>query len=201
MSGGHYETLGVGRDADLKKIKGAYRKKAKELHPDTSASKVRSEEFLHVEEAYEVLSDRKKRRQYDEELDRKRTWAGESRMPVRDVGDAVPFALDPVSSFDEFLFSGFDEGPAHHYRVILSPYEAARGVSCPLSYTAFGLCPRCGGRTLFDVFLCSYCRGAGMLEREREIVLEIPAGVRHGTSLRLKPNGAVLTVEILIGQD
>jgi DnaJ-class molecular chaperone len=196
MSEDFYETLGVDKDADLKKIKGAYRKKAKALHPDISTSKSGAEEFLKLEKAYEVLSDNMKRRRYDEEIDRERSLTGDFRTHY---SDPIIEKISPRdSSFDAILRSWFDEGPIQHYRIILSPVEAAAGVVCPLTYTAQSLCPRCEGRTFFDVFLCPLCRGAGVLQREREFVLQIPSGVRHGTSLRITSDGAVLSVEILI---
>lgn len=199
VSDDFYETLGVGKEADLKEIKSAYRKKVKELHPDTATSKYDSEEFLKVEKAYEVLSDRRKRRRYDEGQERNEPWTGTPQAPYPDpfIERLVPRG----SPFDEIVQSWFDGGRSQHYRVTLSPREAAYGASCPLSYTAQSLCPRCEGRTFFDVFLCPLCRGAGVVEREGDIILEIPAGVRHGTSLRLTPDGAVLSVEILISPE
>lgn len=58
----YYKTLGVARDADVKEIKKAYRKRALETHPDQGGNK---EEFAEVSEAYEVLSNADKRRVYD----------------------------------------------------------------------------------------------------------------------------------------
>lgn len=63
----YYETLGVNKSADKEAIKRAYRKLAKKYHPDTNAGNPHAEEmFKDVTEAYNVLSDEKKRRLYDE---------------------------------------------------------------------------------------------------------------------------------------
>lgn len=63
----YYETLGVNKSADKEAIKRAYRKLAKKYHPDTNAGNPRAEEmFKDVTEAYNVLSDEKKRKLYDE---------------------------------------------------------------------------------------------------------------------------------------
>jgi len=60
-----YDTLGVNKTATQSEIKSAYRKKAKELHPDKNDGE-HSEEFCDAKLAYEVLSDPEERKQYDE---------------------------------------------------------------------------------------------------------------------------------------
>ncbi|MCA1708657.1 MAG: DnaJ domain-containing protein, partial [Actinobacteria bacterium] len=62
----HYATLGVAREASQEEIKRAYRKLARELHPDANRSNPQAEErFKSVTHAYEVLSDPHKRQRYD----------------------------------------------------------------------------------------------------------------------------------------
>lgn len=63
----YYEVLGVGRDADDSQIKKAYRRLAKKYHPDTNAGDTAAEQkFKEVTEAYNVLSDKEKRKMYDQ---------------------------------------------------------------------------------------------------------------------------------------
>ncbi len=63
----YYETLGVGKDASEKDIKRAFRKMARQYHPDVNPGDAQSEErFKEINEAYEVLSDSEKRRKYDQ---------------------------------------------------------------------------------------------------------------------------------------
>jgi molecular chaperone DnaJ len=61
----HYAALGVSRDATEEQIKKAYRKLARELHPDVNPAPEAQEKFKAVTHAYEVLSDANSRRQYD----------------------------------------------------------------------------------------------------------------------------------------
>ena len=62
----YYEILGVSRDADDKQLKKAFRKFARKYHPDLNPNNKGSEQsFKEINEAYEVLSDPTKRKQYD----------------------------------------------------------------------------------------------------------------------------------------
>ena len=61
----HYEVLGVERDASPDEIKKAYRRLARELHPDVNPSAEAQERFKLVTHAYDVLSDPQQRQQYD----------------------------------------------------------------------------------------------------------------------------------------
>src|SRR5579885_3021343 len=63
----YYETLGVGRGADTDEIRKAYRKLARKYHPDLNpGDKAAEERFKKVQEAYDILSDTKKRQVYDQ---------------------------------------------------------------------------------------------------------------------------------------
>lgn len=61
----YYETLGLKRDSTAAEIKSAYRKLARQYHPDVNKTKEAEEKFKDINEAYEVLSDKEKRQRYD----------------------------------------------------------------------------------------------------------------------------------------
>src|SRR5260221_5904330 len=61
----YYAVLGVRRDANAEEIKKAYRRLARELHPDVNPDPVTQERFKEITQAYEVLSDPEKRQMYD----------------------------------------------------------------------------------------------------------------------------------------
>ena len=63
----YYEVLGIGRNADAKEIKKAYRKLAKKYHPDMNPGDKQAEQkFKEITEAYNVLSDTEKKKLYDQ---------------------------------------------------------------------------------------------------------------------------------------
>ena len=69
MANDYYATLGVRRDAGADEIKKAYRRLARELHPDVNPDPVTQDRFKEITQAYEVLSDPKKREMYDLGMD------------------------------------------------------------------------------------------------------------------------------------
>jgi DnaJ-class molecular chaperone len=96
MPADYYETLGVGRDANKAEVKTAFRRLARELHPDVNAHDPEAEEkFKAAAEAYEVLSDPEKRRAYD-------TYGPEG---LRGAG-AAPGGFGSVEDIFQAFFGG-----------------------------------------------------------------------------------------------
>src|SRR5438045_7119240 len=95
----YYETLGVPRKAESEDIRKSYRKLARKYHPDLNPGDKSSEErFKNVQEAYDILSDPKKRQMYDQ-------FGFYSENGFAGAGPGGPGAQGPHPGMD---FSGFD---------------------------------------------------------------------------------------------
>ncbi|XP_044203573.1 dnaJ homolog subfamily A member 3, mitochondrial-like [Thunnus albacares] len=170
-----YEILGVSRTATQKDIKKAYYQLAKKYHPDTNPDDPEAKEkFAKLAEAYEVLSDEVKRKQYDTYgaagFDPNR--AGASQQQYYRAGGAT---LDPEELFRKIFgdFTGgmgfgdfnsmFEQRP--EFVMELTFAEAAKGANKELSVNMDDACPRCDGKGSepgTKVSHCHYCNGTGM---------------------------------------
>jgi molecular chaperone DnaJ len=152
----YYDVLGVPRDADAKRIKDAFRHLALQFHPDRNKAPDAEERFKEVAEAYAVLSDPKKRADYDA-----RGFAGVAGFTPEDlfagidfgdifggVGFDADFGLGAGGLFDR-LFRARRAGPARGRDLQLElalPLETIlRGGEETVRYTRPVACPRCSG--------------------------------------------------------
>jgi molecular chaperone DnaJ len=172
----YYEVLGVPRQADEAAIKKAFRRLARELHPDVNAHDPRAEEkFKEAAEAYEVLSDAERRRMYD-------AYGHEG---LRTGGYAPNFeGFGSISDLFGAFFGagGFDAafGQGRHGRgggiqggdvAVAAPIDladAAHGTRVEVSYDATVLCETCRGNGAepgTPIVTCSQCNGSGQVQR------------------------------------
>ncbi|MCW2920438.1 MAG: chaperone protein DnaJ [Thermoleophilia bacterium] len=171
MAQDFYELLGVARDADAGDIKKAYRRKARELHPDVSDEPDAEERFRRVTEAYEVLSDDERRATYDR--------YGEAGL--KQGGWEPQFAnfgsISDIFSafFGEDMFGGRGgtagaggRGDDVQVAVALDFREAVLGAERELTFTATGTCDTCDGSGAANpdaVSTCQTCGGAGAVRQ------------------------------------
>jgi DnaJ-class molecular chaperone len=197
MAKDYYIVLGVSRGASPGQIKQAYRRIAKQLHPDLSGSSTPADKFLEVKEAYDTLGDLNKRRRYDAELERQGSSLRIMRVPeiVRDRTRAYR-EFERLGSFVDEFFEGLLPGfySSRRFRppekdiyleVILSSRESREGGLFPIRFPVLEPCPQCGSAGLLDEFFCPRCFGKGSLQTEREFSLSIPPHTVDGTAVSL----------------
>lgn len=168
----YYEVLGVQKGASDDEIKKAYRKGAKQYHPDLHpGDKVAEEKFKEVNEAYEVLSDKEKRARYDQ-------FGHAGVDPNFGAGGGSPFGqdMDIGDIFNSFFggFGGFggnrrnpnapQRGNDVDTQVVITFEEAAKGCKKTVSYQNITTCDDChgtGAQAGTQAKTCTACGGAG----------------------------------------
>ncbi|MBX6370656.1 MAG: molecular chaperone DnaJ [Acidothermus sp.] len=181
----YYKILGVPKDASTAEIKKAYRKLARQYHPDANKGDPKAEErFKEISEAYDVLSDEKRRKEYDEA--RSLFGSGGFRIPTgagTGTGGGFPFDLgDLLGGFQTGglgdilggIFGGRTRraqprrGADVETEITIDFVDAIRGVTVPIRLTSPGPCPSCrgtGARAGTVPRVCPACSGTGMVSR------------------------------------
>ena len=167
-----YETLGVSRDATADEIKRAYRKLARELHPDINPDPAVQERFKEVTAAYDVLSDDSKRRQYD--------------MGGNPFGGSAG-GFNGGFGFDDIMSAFFGQGAQSRgprsraragqdalIRVEVTLEEACFGVERELTVESAVRCEKCSGSGCQDgtsPTTCGICKGRGETQQVTRSIL------------------------------
>lgn len=238
----YYEVLGVGKDANDSDIKKAYRKLAKQYHPDTNpGNEDAAHHFREATEAYEVLSDEGKRRQYDQFG---HAAFGQGGMGAGGFGGGMDFDMGDIfgDMFGDFFGGGGrgrsranngpQKGASLRASMELAFEEAVFGTDKDINITVSDecdtchgtgakpgthpeTCSHCGGTgqvrynqqtilgTVQSVRTCPHCEGSGKeikhkcdtchgssyVKKRKKISVNVPAGIDHGQTIRLKGKG------------
>ena len=177
-----YKILGVSKNATLQEIKKAYRKLARKYHPDLNpGDKTAEMKFKEMTEAYEILKDPKKRKQYD--------TFGSVRGNFRDARkysnfEGFNFNTSGSSSFGdifETIFGGFggyqakawtkrpERGEDLLYSMNLNFLDAATGIETPIQLVRKETCSECKGKGIekgSKKKVCSVCNGSGRIQKQ-----------------------------------
>ncbi|MEX2237911.1 MAG: J domain-containing protein [Dehalococcoidia bacterium] len=203
MAQDYYATLGVKKDAADKEIRKAYRKLARQHHPDVNPGDNAAEErFKRINAAYEVLKDADKRKKYDrwgenwenaDQFEAARA-SGAGRWYAGNGGGGFRIDLDDLEGMGGLgdIFGGVfgrrgraRQRPSVEQAVQISLEEAYNGTARTLQLSEPESCPTCGGTGEVSGAVCHTCGGRGAVERPRRIEVKIPAGSATGSRIRV----------------
>ncbi|XP_053713392.1 dnaJ homolog subfamily A member 1 [Synchiropus splendidus] len=161
-----YDTLGVKPSATPEELKKAYRKLALKYHPDKNPTE--GEKFKQISQAYEVLSDPKKREVYDR--------GGEKAIKEGGSSSGGGGFASPMDIFDLFFGGGSRmhrerKGKNVVHQISVSLEDLYNGASRKLSLQKNALCERCEGRGSRKgaAQMCMMCHGSGMQVRVHQL--------------------------------
>ena len=167
MAKEYYELLGVSEDASQDEIKKAYRKKAKKYHPDSNKDTADEEKFKKINKAYDVLSDKDKRKKYDQ--------FGKAGVE----GNARAGQQRAASNFQDIFEQIFGGGGRRRQKrrngedlkipVEISFDEAYKGVEKTFKVTRKTVCSSCDGSGAENgkTNSCTNCNGQGKVRETR----------------------------------
>ncbi len=169
-----YKTLGVDKGASGDEIKKAYRKLARKHHPDLNpGDKSAEKKFKEINEAYEILSDSKKRQEYDQFG--KAAFDGSHGFEGFSGGQNAGFGFNGNEDIFADLFGSFGHGSRTVRGADLSTSldidleDAYRGATKSIRLTREKTCDKCGGTGAETSQTCSTCRGSGSVRQSRGV--------------------------------
>ena len=180
MAQNYYEILGVDKKASQDDIKSAYRKLARQYHPDLHPNDEEcAKKFKEINEANEVLSDPQKRQQYDMELENPGMGSGgfggfggfgsgsQSTGGFGGFGDIFGDIFGAFSGSDRGGRSAKTDGDDINLEVELSFLDAAKGCTKTITYNRKEPCPDCrstGAKNGTSYKQCEKCHGTGTIQ-------------------------------------
>ncbi len=205
MAKSYYAILGIASDASQEDIKAAYRRLAKETHPDRYGGGTR--QFQDIQEAYSVLGNENRRRQYDERLSELRGLDPVilDHCPGADVAEPLvpedlmsrPHAISPIRSFQSFSpsfdevfdwlwdnFSNIERPKSKPVKnltleVPISMEQARHGGHARVMVPVRAVCPTCRGHGGIGPYECYRCGGEGAITGEVPVSIAFPAGLKE----------------------
>lgn len=215
----YYEILGVETNATLTEIKVAYRHLARKYHPDINKTPEAGEIFKKITTAYETLSKTESRNHYDilngifnenktseetkqnsytENTTKENTNNQQSRYKKEKSSNTKFSILKSIKLY----FTKLEKANRNKTRkkpqkgqnitteITVTPEEVLTGSKRVINVLTRLTCPSCFGHRFVNGDKCSECNGSGEISKKKRITVTIPKGVKDGTKLRLKGEGA-----------
>lgn len=187
----YYDILEISREAKQEEIQRAYRKLARNFHPDVNKSKEAEEKFKEVNEVYEVLKDPEKKSRYDlygsdrqQRSDSSPHEWGAFSGRHGSKGNSRTFRFTGNGGFAERSRPYRGSADDLAIEITLSPMQARRGGNVRLNLPVQMHCPTCYRYSGF-AYNCWRCNGKGVLQGEKPVLVNYPAGIVDNHTMKL----------------
>lgn len=195
-----YSILGVTPDSTFDEIKLAYRTLVRKYHPDINPNGANM--FKDISEAYETLSDAKKRSHYDTvngffKSAKTKTSSEKAEEEYKKTTTHENVQKKTKDEFSKKINDIFKSkkkvvpkrGSDINEEISITIKEAVKGCERTINVLHTTECPHCKGRKFINGTLCSVCEGSGENSEHRKITVKIPKNVKSGTKLRIANEG------------
>ena len=213
----YYSILGVTPDSTDAEIKSAYRALARKFHPDVNPDG--ASRFKDITEAYETLSDAKKRSQYDtingffktatkekqQTSSRQAQFEYKKQSQDKTTSKKTEKQTNRNKKRENFskkfndIFENFSKqkqekpqpkrGTDIYEEISISIKEVVEGAERTVNVVHTTECPHCKGRKFINGAICSVCDGTGEKSEYRKITVKIPKNIKNGTKLKISNEG------------
>lgn len=195
----YYKILEIPESATDSEIKSAYRKLARKFHPDVVGLNG-TEHFKDINEAYSVLSDSRKRNEYNA-LRRLYSYSQAPETSVKEKD--APSNHKDKAIFNNFWNEFINAQQAKEKYTTVKPVngsdittdvtitlsESINGTTKKINILHTTPCKHCQGRKFINGNSCSVCEGRGYTSEHKKLTVKIPAGVKNGYKIRIAGEG------------
>ena len=215
MTKDYYKILDVTEFSNIDEIKIAYRKLARKFHPDIAGNSPDIiSKFKEIHEAYEILSDKNRKADYDaarkfysyakgeSSNQNYKTSSSTTQKTTNPQNNKKQTYHDKNSSFnfkweDLFKFTHSQENKTHYPQkgkdiysdIEISISEATLGTVKIINMLQTNICTKCNGRKFINGSICSHCKGKGETSDYKRFNIKIPAGIKNLSKIRLAEEG------------
>ena len=203
MTKDYYKILGVAEFDSPENIKIAYRKLVRQFHPDIAGNNNENIlRFKEITEAYEILSNKIKKAEYDKA---KRFYDYATKKEAEPKNETINNFTNPQNKTNSFNFNWEDflhrknknksenkvpkRGKDIYSDIEISIIEAISGTTKVINMLQTQICPKCNGRKFVNGSKCSSCSGKGEHTSYKKFTVKIPANIKNNSKIRLAGEG------------